>query len=193
MPVRSQGRTKTNRRRAAKMSVEDEIAHLRGLSLTGLRARWLSETGASAPSHLPRHLLFAMLAYRLQADAWGDLNQATLRLLARAGTSVARGAVEVLTAEHDRHHRDLPPGAVLTRQWNDRICRVMVMESGFAYEGRRYDSLSAIAHAITGTRWNGPRFFGLRDAPPRKEVIGNASASSSGKRGAKSVEASRHG
>src|SRR5690606_9287554 len=140
-----------------------EIAHLRGLSLKGLQARWRSETGAVAPAHLPKHLLFAMLAYRLQADALGDLDQATLLLLVKAGASKTREAVQAAAAEHDQRQRDLPPGAILTRQWNDKIYRVMVLDNGFAFDGRSYDSLSAIAHAITGTRWNGPRFFGLRD------------------------------
>ena len=59
-----------------------------------------------------------------------------------------------------------PPGTVLTREWNGQTYRVMVVGEGFAWAGRTYDSLSKIASAITGTRWNGPRFFGLRDRIP---------------------------
>ena len=67
-------------------TLDEEIAQLRGLALNGLRARWQSMTGRQAPPHLPRHLLFAMIAYRLQADALGDLDAATLRLLKRVGS-----------------------------------------------------------------------------------------------------------
>ena len=56
------------------------------------------------------------------------------------------------------------PGAILVRKWKDQRYQVTVMEKGFAYEGKTYDSLSKVAFAITGTRWNGPRFFGLRAA-----------------------------
>jgi hypothetical protein len=63
----------------------------------------------------------------------------------------------------DRKQVELAPGTVLMREWNDQPQRVMVMADGFAWNGRTYDSLSKVAFAITGTRWNGPRFFGLRD------------------------------
>ena len=60
----------------------------------------------------------------------------------------------------------LLPGTVLTREWNGQMHRVMVVKDGFAWDGRSYDSLSTVAFAITGTKWNGPRFFGLRDQKP---------------------------
>ena len=58
--------------------------------------------------------------------------------------------------------RRIKPGAVLVRQWKGKSHRIMVLDDGFAFEGKPYDSLSEIARRITGTRWNGPRFFGLR-------------------------------
>src|SRR5258706_8797014 len=76
-----------NGRVSAKMSVEDEIAHLRGLDLKGLRARWQSIFQRSAPAHLTRHLLFAIIAYQLQADRSGDLDHETLQVLAVAKES----------------------------------------------------------------------------------------------------------
>ena len=63
----------------------------------------------------------------------------------------------------DQKRIDLTPGTVLVREWNRRSHRVMVVAGGFAWNGQTYDSLTKIAFAITGTRWNGPRFFGLRD------------------------------
>jgi hypothetical protein len=140
-----------------------EVARLRGLDLETLRARWRIVFRRKAPPHLPRHLLFAMLAYRIQAEVVGDLDADTVRLLTKVG--LARSSVDTvpLTAEFDQRRRELTPGTVLTREWNSNNYRVMVAEEGFAWEGRTYDSLSKIAYAITGTKWNGPRFFGLRD------------------------------
>ena len=63
----------------------------------------------------------------------------------------------------DQKRTELTPGTVLTREWDRRSQRVMVMADGFAWNGQTYDSLSKVAFAITGTRWNGPRFFGLRE------------------------------
>src|ERR1700682_4798118 len=74
-----------NGRASTKTSVEDEIVHLRGLDLKGLRARWQSVLQRPAPGHLPRHLLFAIIAYRIQADRFGDLDHETRQLLDRAG------------------------------------------------------------------------------------------------------------
>jgi hypothetical protein len=147
-------------------TLDEEIARLRGLAFNGLWARWQSMTGRQAPPHLPRHLVFAMIAYRLQADAWGDLDAATFRLLKRVGKSRSDAEVAPLTAAFDQQRHELLPGTVLTREWNGHIHRVMVTEGGFAWDGNTYDSLSKIACAITGTKWNGPRFFGLRDKRP---------------------------
>ena len=156
-------RTKSVARGPTKVSLEEEIAHLRGLELKGLRARWLSVTGREAPTHLQRHLLFAIVAYRVQAEVLGDLDAETVQLLKRVGS--ARSGIEVapLTDAFDQRRRELLPGTVLTREWNGQNHQVMVVKEGFAWEGSTYDSLSKIAHVITGTKWNGPRFFGLRD------------------------------
>ena len=80
-------------KKATRLSLDDEIAHLRDLDLHGLRARWKSMFRQQPPSHLPRHLLFAVLAYRLQADELGDLDPATARLLRQIATGggTARG------------------------------------------------------------------------------------------------------
>src|SRR4029079_6609194 len=123
-------------------------------------------TGQRAPPHLPRHLLLAMVAYRLQADTLGDLDAATLRLLKKIGSTRSDTEVDPLMDTFNRKRRGLLPGTVLTREWNGHVHRVMVTKDGFAWEGRIYDSLSMIACAITSTRWNGPRFFGLRDKTP---------------------------
>ena len=139
------------------------VAQLRDLGLEGLRARWRIAFRREAPAHLPRHLQFAMLAYRLQAEALGDLDAETERYLARMGRASSVDAAIPITQSFEQRQRKLTPGTVLTREWNGQHHRVMVLEDGFALEGRSYRSLSEIAKTITGTQWNGPRFFGLRD------------------------------
>jgi Protein of unknown function (DUF2924) len=148
---------------APETSVETEIARLRGLDTKALRARWRTSVGRDAPPHLARHLLFAMLAYRLQAEAMGDLDADTVRFLKHVDLAPSKHAAVPLTQAFWRRRRDLSPGTVLTREWSGQHHRVMVLEEGFVWEGRTYRSLSEIAKLITGTQWNGPRFFGLRD------------------------------
>jgi hypothetical protein len=156
-----------NGRATAQTCIEDEIVHLRGLDLKGLRARWQSVLQRSAPGHLPRHLLFAIIAYRIQADRFGDLDHETRQLLDRTGAKESGTAMSARLVSFDQKRTELTPGTVLVREWDRRSQRVMVMSDGFAWNGQTYDSLSKVAYAITGTRWNGPRFFGLRDKEDR--------------------------
>ena len=159
-----------NGRASTKMSVEDEIAHLRGLDLGGLRARWHSVFQRQAPAHLTRHLLFAVIAYRIQADRFGDLDPETKQVLDRTVAKEAGAVTSTRLASFDQKRKELTPGTVLVREWDRRSQRVMVMADGFAWNGQTYDSLSKVAFAITGTRWNGPRFFGLRDREDRATI-----------------------
>jgi hypothetical protein len=159
-----------NGRVSTKTSVENEIAHLRGLDLRGLRARWLSVLQRPAPVHLTRHLLFAVIAYRLQADRFGDLDHATRQVLDRTVAKETGPAMSARLANFDQKRSEFTPGTVLVREWDRRSQRVMVMVDGFAWNGQTYDSLSKVAFAITGTKWNGPRFFGLRDKGDRPTV-----------------------
>ena len=156
-----------NGRASTKTSVEDEIAHLRGLDLVGLRARWQSIFGVTAPAHLTRHLLFAVIACRLQTDRFGDLDHATLQVLKRSVAKEAGQAMSARLACFDQKRAELTPGTVLVREWNRQSQRVVVLADGFAWNGQTYDSLSKVGFAITGTKWNGPRFFGLRGKEDR--------------------------
>jgi hypothetical protein len=156
-----------NGRASAKISVTDEIAHLRSLDIVGLRARWQSIFGGECPPHLTRHLLFAVIAHRLQADRFGDLDHATKQVLDRSVAKKAYPAMSARLASFDQKRAELTPGTVLVREWDRTSQRVMVMADGFAWNGTTYDSLSKVAFAITGTKWNGPRFFGLRDKHAR--------------------------
>jgi hypothetical protein len=146
------------------ISLNVEIAHLRDLVVKGLRARWKSMFRREPPLDLPRHLLFAVLAYQLQADELGDLAPDTMRLLKQLASSGTTTGVMQLTAAFDHRRRtEIKSGTILTREWNGQTYRVMVVDGSFAWNGKTYDSLSKVAFAITGTKWNGPRFFGLRD------------------------------
>jgi hypothetical protein len=144
--------------------IDSEIARLRGLDVGGLRARWHTVFRRVAPPHLPRHLLFRILAYRLQADQLGDLAADTRRVLDRIGAGSAE-RINRLVADLKRSRAELRPGTLLTREWDGRLQHVMVLADGFTWNGKTYRSLSKVAFAITGSRWNGPRFFGLRDRP----------------------------
>jgi Protein of unknown function (DUF2924) len=140
--------------------IDVEIAGLRDLDIAGLRRRWQNVFGRRPPSHLPRHLLFRILAYRLQADRFGDLDDESRHLLDRSGSPEKAGKK---AANLGRQIADIRPGTSLGREWNGRMQQVSVLAEGFAWNGKTYRSLSQVAFAITGTRWNGPRFFGLRD------------------------------
>jgi hypothetical protein len=154
--VRRTGRAST------KTSIGDEIAHLRDLDLKGLRARWQGGFQRSAPANLPRHLLFAILADRIQADRFGDLDYETRQLLDRTEATESETATSARLVSFDQKRTELTAGTVLVREWDRKAHRVMVMANGFAWNGQTFDSLSKVAFAITGTKWNGPRFFGLR-------------------------------
>ena len=159
-----------NGRVSTKPSVEDEIVHLGSLDLKGLRARWHSVLQRPAPDHLPRHLLFAMIVYRIQADCFGDLDHETRQLLDHTAAKESGTAMSARLITFDQKRTQLTPGTVLVREWDRRSQRVMVMSDGFAWNGQTYDRLSKVAFAITGTNWNGPRFFGLRDKEDRLAI-----------------------
>jgi hypothetical protein len=144
-----------------------EIARLRDLDIKELRSRWHTVLGRPPPSHVPRHLLFRMVAYRLQADRYGDLDDENKRLLDHSKTpeEAVRRALG-----STRRHTEVRPGTVFSREWNGQMHQVTVLAGGFAWSGKTYPSLSKVAFAITGSRWNGPRFFGLRDKPSKVPV-----------------------
>jgi hypothetical protein len=130
------------------LTVEDEVRALEPLDLEGLRACWSQRFGP-APKLRSVELLRLLLAWRLQADALGGLDLTTRRALAWKTSAAPEG--------HAHGH-----GAVFRRIWQGKVIEAVVEADGFRFDCKRYRSLSAIAEAATGTRWNGPRFFGLR-------------------------------
>ena len=136
------------------------VSSLPDLDRSRLLLQWRTHLGGSVPAHLPTWLLMRVLAYRLQAEAFGDLDPTLLRRLRDAdGLQPAPFANR---SPATREGAELRPGAMLAREWRGRLERVTVLNDGFAWNGATYGSLSMIAKAITRTSWNGHRFFGLR-------------------------------
>jgi hypothetical protein len=119
-----------NSRSSIKTSIEDEIAHLRGLDLKGLLARWQSVFQRPAPAHLTRHLLFAIIAYRIQADRFGDLDHATKQVLDRSDRKQTGPITPAQLASFDQKRTKLTSGTVLVREWDRQSQRVMVVNAG---------------------------------------------------------------
>ena len=132
-------------RRAASHTAK-AVAALQAMSLHELRAEWQRRYG-EPPRHRAADLLRRVLAWRIQADVHGGLDATTRRMLEKDHSEVKVSAT---------------PGMRLAREWAGRRHEVCVIESGVVYEGCTYGSLSEVARHITGQRWNGPRFFGLR-------------------------------
>jgi hypothetical protein len=147
-------------------TLDAEISHLRDLGVGELQVRWHNVFRRRPPPHLSRHLLLRVLAYRLQADRLGDLDGGSQQLLDGQESPEAAGKRAV---DPSRLTAEVRPGTMLAREWNGRLHRVAVLADGFAWNGKTYASLSKVARAITGTRWNGPKFFGLRDKPSMKD------------------------
>jgi hypothetical protein len=137
--------------------IEAEIDRLRSLPKAELRLRYKALFKAEPPKAFGPDLLRRSIAYRIQEQAYGGLDAATRRLLNNLIAQQAKSKDGRIVMP-----RRIKPGAVLVRDWKGKSHRVIVLEDGFAYEGKPYASLSEIARLITGARWNGPKFFGLR-------------------------------
>jgi len=137
-------------------TLEARLGALLHLNVHTLRGIWVEEFGRPAPAHFRRDLLIRAIAYRIQERKAGGLRPATIRRLKRLAENLQDGR-EPKALSPSR----LLPGVRLMREWNGETHVVDVLAAGFAWRGAHYTSLSAIARAITGVRWSGPRFFGL--------------------------------
>jgi hypothetical protein len=139
-------------------TLEAEIARLDDLGLDDLRKLCGRLVGA-VPANHGMHLLRRRLAYELQAKVHGDLPSEAQRRLKRL-----REAFKANPGFTPMPGLGLKPGTVLTRTWHGVVHQVQVTNDGFDYRGERFGSLSEVARRITGTRWSGPLFFGLKCA-----------------------------
>ena len=149
------------------LAQDDMIAALDELNANGLCLQWRNHLGGTPPAHLPRWLLMRVLAYRIQAMAFGGPDKETLRVLRQPkGHRPASSDLRPFEARSatTREGIKLQVGALLAREWNGRLECVMILDQGVAWNGETYGSLSQVAKAMTGTSWNGHRFFGLQPA-----------------------------
>ena len=140
---------------------KEALARLPVLPLEDLRAEWRRLYGAQAPRRISRDLLIRAVAHRIQERAFGELRPELQRRLRQIARDVKeRGEVAIAPLPR------LKPGTRLLRDWRGRSHDVLVLDDGFSWQQGRYRSLSEIARAITGTRWSGPVFFGVKPKSP---------------------------
>jgi hypothetical protein len=148
-----------SRRERDEAALEAEIGRLPDLGHAELRARWKFLFGRPAPKSLRRKFMARALAYQMQVAAYGGLSAATRRRLREIAMAVRNGDRDGILGG-----AQIKPGTQLIRQWQNTTHTVMVLDDGFALDGRIYKSLSAVAKTITGTNWNGYVFFGIKRA-----------------------------
>src|SRR5882757_5796742 len=134
-----------------------EIAGLSKLGIDELRERWKEMYGKAPSRELGRSFLTRAIAYRLQERAYGGLKLSTRRLLARVAEETETGG-----SPKKPQSRKAQSGTILIREWQGNPHRVTMLDDGVSFNGKRYRSLSEVSREITGSRWSGPRFFGLR-------------------------------
>lgn len=151
-----------------KMDVSELLKTLPGLEKTALRQKWQELFNKPAPQHLRKEFMVRILAYRIQENAFGGLSTMTRRRLKQIAISLENGNDNLKGGQ-----RPIKPGTRLIREWQGKTHTVSVLETGFEFQGSRYRSLSEIARLITGARWSGPLFFGLRPGPAKVQGASN--------------------
>ena len=158
-----------------------EVARIRALGPDGLRRTWRTVFGRTPPASLSTGLLARMIAWHIQERAFGGLDRDSRRFL------------DSLARRGGSPRRQLKPGTVLVRDYHGQRHTVTVVSDGFDWQGATYPSLSAIARAITGTAWSGPRFFALargNGAPARRNKNASAREGRDGSQPARGMNAS---
>jgi len=169
------------RRRWREPLIAAEIDRIRSFRLHALRRQWRLVFGRVPPAGLSKDLLARMIAARLQERAFGGLDRDSLRFL------------ESLARYQRPPRRQLKAGTVLVREYQGRRYIVTTVRDGFDWQGTTYPSLSAIARAITGTAWSGPRFFALQGAGDGSKSKRRSAAAPDDGRGQRSPTHGRNG
>jgi Protein of unknown function (DUF2924) len=170
--------------RSTDPAVEGELDRLAVMPIAQLRVRHRELFRTEPPKAFGPDLLRRSIAHRIQEKAYGGLSRPALRLLdqmIKAYAAKPNGKIVL--------PRRIKPGSVLVREWKGKSHRVMVLAEGFAYDGETYSNLSEIAVLITGTRWNGPRFFGLRSKTQESDEPAPPDRSDGAKRKAEAASA----
>ena len=150
------------KRMVSEIKSEKLAQELKDLEARGddeLKDRWRSLYGMKPPQKIHRSLLIAAIAHRIQENALGALKPSVRRYLMQAANNPA-------TTQPVPHYPSLRPraGTVLVRDWGGVTHQAKVLEDGILFRSKRYKSLSEVARVITGSRWSGPLFFGLKSA-----------------------------
>ncbi len=142
-------------KRRTNSSLADELARLPSLDRSALIAAWKTAYGAELPRNISQPLMLRALAYRMQAQALGGLKSSMQRYLMKIAEDghASRAAIPVTQVKS---------GTRLLREWHGVSHEVTVLDDGVHYKGQRYRSLSQVAQQITGAKWSGPLFFGLK-------------------------------
>jgi hypothetical protein len=164
-----------NQRTAEPTAIEAEVNSVRSLRIDALRKRWCAMFAKTPPMGLTKDTMARMIAYRIQEEVFGGLDRETVKLLDR----LARGE------KPNELNRRLKVGTIVAREYQGERHTVTVLADGFLWQNKTYPSLSTIAHAITGTKWNGPRFFGLRVAGTPNSAVTTEALHRHDKRSAK--------
>jgi hypothetical protein len=142
------------------LSIADRLSALPKLKRSALCKLWQELFRADPPPELRKELMVQFLAYRMQEEEFGGLSNASHRRIRDISCSL-----EAHSNPSASPRQTVKPGTRLLRQWQDQVHVVNVEEESYEYRGARYESLSEIARLITGTRWSGPLFFGLKNKP----------------------------
>ena len=144
-------------------AIDQELERLPYALIKDLRIRWKDLFASDPPKAFSPDLLRRAIAQRIQERAYGGLNPSAQRELSQIIKLHSNK-----TGDQRELRRRIKPGAIVVREWKGTTHRVTVLSKGFYYNEQTYQSLSEVARAITGTRWNGPKFFGLRKPEPLK-------------------------
>lgn len=144
--------------------ISERLASLARLNKTELHDLWRQLLQEVPPPQMRRDLMIPILGYLIQEQAFGSLSANSclrLRQLAQAFETNPNARIPSVSG--------IKPGTRIVRQWKEQVHVVNVEEKGYEYKGTRYESLSEIARLITGTRWSGPLFFGLKQIPSESQ------------------------
>ena len=163
LPVNESGKGSPESSNGSRVShsVLRQLATLETMSMDQLHERWRDLYGGEPPGY-KRQFLIKRLAYRIQELFYGGLSEAVKTRLQQVAQDDSMARVDRRVSGNPRSQVDILPGTRFVRIWKDHRYEVLAHENGFEYDGRMFRSLSAVAREITGTRWNGRLFFGLK-------------------------------